>query len=724
MPEQGTDTFGNAGVAAADKSGGERLVAERQWAHYVRARDNGHADYVAMAEKCDEFYRGEQWSETDRKKLEDEGRPAMTFNLLLSTINTALGEQANREMQLNFLPTRDSTRDGAIVLSKLAQAINQANDYHFIENFVFADGIIQDRGFFDVRISFEDNLSGDVKIRHLDPLTVIIDPEAKDYDPSTWSEVMVASWMALDEIATKYGKDKADKLRTMVSGGEYYAYDSIKFGTGRFGGESFTSPESHDMDGVDDRTIKSVRVLERQHYQWVKELVLVDPETGDMREVPQQMEREEAEALAEKYGVELMERAGRKVRWTVTADHVVLYDDWSLYRSFTIVPYFPYFRRGKPFGMARNLLNPQEFYNKARSQELHIVNTTANSGWITEEGSLVNMTEDELAEKGAETGLHLVYARGSTPPAKISPNHVPTGLDRISDKTAQSITQISGMNSGMSGMERADVSGVALEQKTERGQVQLGQPFKHLGYSRKLVGKKVLELIQDFYTEERTIHILHPDDPENRDEELIINQIDAVGNVLNNVTAGRYDVAVTTLPTRDNVDEDEFAKLMAMRHEGIAVPDDAIIRRSNITDRDELADRIQQMMGQAEPTEEEMEIQQKLQELEIAKLEGELDKLVAQAEGLRAGAAKDLAAAEKAAGGRQSPEMAFEQDKLEAQIGLKREELMTRLRLAGMTHTARAQGDQLRTAAQLATSRFQGETQLATAQASRNNPAQ
>jgi len=156
----------------------------------------------------------------------------------------------------------------------------------------------------------------------------------------------------------------------------------------------------------------------------------------------------------------------------------------------------------------------------------------------------------------------------------------------------------------------------------------------------------------------------------------------------------------------------------------VAVPDDAIIRRSNLTDRDELADRIQQMMGQAEPTEQEIEIQQKLQELEIAKIEGELDKLVAQSEGLRAGAAKDLAAAEKSAGGRQSPEMSFEQDKLEAEISMKREELMTRLRLAGMTHTAKAQGEQLRTAAQLASTRFQGETQLAAAQATRNKPAE
>lgn len=713
-------------MAKATEKLDDTLVAQRQWGHYIRARDNGHDEYVKMAVKCDEFYRGEQWADADRKKLEDEGRPAMTFNLVLSTINTALGEQAGREVQIGFTPKRAATREGALVLSKVAQSIMQANDYHFVENFVFADGIIQDRGYFDVRISFEENMLGDVDIKHRDPLTVIPDPEAKEYDPSTWNEVTITEWMSLDAIKTKYGQDKADAVQSLVNSGEYYSYDSIRFGTGRFGGDNLMGPDSHSHEGVDDRTVKSVRVLERQHYQWVDEYVLIDPDTGDMREAPSSMDEEEATRLAERYGIQVIKRPGRKVRWTVTADHVVLYDDWSLYRTLSIVPYFSYFRRGKPFGMVRNLLSPQEFYNKSRSQELHIVNTTANSGWITEDGSLVNMTEDELSEKGAETGLHLVYARGSTPPAKIQPNHVPTGLDRISDKTGMAIQQISGMNDGMMGQSSGEISGVAMERKTQRGQVQMGQPFKHLAYTRQLVGRKMLELVQDFYTEERAIHILHPDDPEQRDEELIINQIDATGDVLNNVTAGRYDISITTLPTRDNVDEDEFAQMMQMRHEGgVAIPDDAIIRRSNLTDRDELADRIQKMLGQAEPTEQEMEMQQKLQQLEIGKLEGELDKLLAQAEQARASAAKDMASAEKTAGGMRSPDMELQQQQLEAQIMLKREELSTRLRLAGMTHMARGQGEQLRTAAQLATTRFQGETQMAVAQANRNsNPAE
>ncbi len=99
----------------------------------------------------------------------------------------------------------------------------------------------------------------------------------------------------------------------------------------------------------------------------------LDPVTGDMREVPYNWSKKKREQFADQFGLDILEKTVRKVRWTVTADTVVLFDDWSPYKHFTLVPYFPYFRRGKPFGMVRNLLAPQEQLNNIPSQVLHIV---------------------------------------------------------------------------------------------------------------------------------------------------------------------------------------------------------------------------------------------------------------------------------------------------------------------------------------------------------------
>lgn len=694
-------------------------AARRNHARYVRARDNGHLKYMEQADKFDGFYTGEgQWDEATKAKLASEGRPALTFNMVLAVVNTALGDQLSREVQMGFKPRRNATREVASVLNKLAMQIMHANRYRYVEMGVLADGLIQDRGYFDVRMDFSDHMQGEVKIKSVDPRSVVLDPDAKEYDPSTWTEVITTEWLSLEEIEGLYGADKAEQLRGLATGGENIRYDSVRFEEKTFSGDSNATASYGyaGADATDNRDIKSIRVIERQHYKWVNERMFVDPETGDMSEVPSSWDDAKMAAFAEKMQLSIHKRPGRRVRWTVSADSVTLYDEWSLYRTFTIVPFFPYFRRGTPFGMVRNLVSPQEYLNKTRSQELHIVNTTANSGWTVEEGALVNMTEDDLEARGAETGLVLVHARGSNAPQKIQPNPVPSGLDRISEKAAVSIREISGVNNGMLGQVSPTVSGVAIDRQTAQGSVQLQVPTKNMELSRRLVGEKLLELIQDFYTEERVVHITYDHDPDKADEQLLINTTNAAGELINDVTRGAYDVVISTLPTRDNFDESQFADLIEMRQMGIAIPDTVIIRHSNLAERDQIADAVEKLLGQAAPTEQEVQMMQAQQQLAIQTAQGELQKLMAQAESLQSTTALNIAKASQLAGGENSPTIELERDKLEAQIALKREELQTRVSLAQLTHSARAQGDQLRTAADLARTRFQGEVQLASSQ--------
>src|SRR5690606_30416705 len=319
-----------------------------------------------------------------------------------------------------------------------------------------------------------------------------------------------------------------------------------------------------------------------------------------------------------------------------------------------------------------------------------------------EEWSLVNMTEDELEQRGAETGLVLVHARGSEPPQKIQPNTVPTGLDRISEKANIAIREISGVNDGMLGVSSPSVSGGALGRKTQAGQVQMEVPTQHLAMTRHMLIRKVLELIQDYYTEERIVHITYDHDPRKPEEEIRINHLDAAGQLVHDVTRGDYELVIGSLPARDNFDEGQFADLMDMRMNGIAIPDPIIIRHSNIADRDEVADEVQKLLGMAEPTEQELEMMMVQQQLAIETAKADLDKLLAQAENLRSGAALNAAKAEQMAGGVASAEQQLERDRLESQITLKREELQTRIMLAQLTHQSRAQSEQLRTASQLA----------------------
>jgi len=683
----------------------DQQLAHQQWNRYVRARDNGHLQYVEMAKKCDAFYRGDQWDKSDLAKLEAEGRPALTINTILPTVNTVLGEQSTRRADIQFKPRRGGDQDVATVLTKLYMQIADNNKLDWVEQQVFSDGLIMDgRGYFDVRMDFSDHVEGEVRITAKDPIDILVDPDAKEYDPKTWNEVFETKWMTLDEIEELYGEDKAEALRFVAENGNGFGRDSIEYEETRYG-KTDTSQDylGAAIPGKDDyRNIKALRVIERQYRKMGRGDFFVDPNTGDQRAVPEDWTEQKAKKFAKQYGLGIISKIKRKVRWTVTCDKIVLHDDWSPYEDFTLVPYFAYFRRGRPFGMVRNLLSPQEQLNKIASQELHIVNTTANSGWMVESGSLVGMTADDLEEHGAETGLVLEYNRGSQPPLKIQPNQIPTGLDRISQKAALNIKTISGINDSMLGSDSAEVSGIAIQAKQNRGAIMIQVPLDNLRKTRQYLAEKVLNLVQRFYTEQRVIQITNEDDPMKPREPMVINQMTPEGRIINDLTLGEYDVIVATAPARDSFDEMQFAEAINLRQAGVAIPDDAIIEYSHLARKGELAKRIRMMTG-VEQTPEQMEANAMQAELAMQQVQLTLAKLQAEVQKLQSEAAVNVAKVQDVAD--VQPQLKMQE--LQTQIAIKERELELRRELASLTSDTRRNQQETAAATRIATTVMQ-----------------
>lgn len=683
----------------------ESVLADTQWDRYIRARDNGHLEYVEMAKKCDAYYRGDQWDEADIAALDAEGRPALTINTILPTVNTVLGEQSTRRADIQFKPRRGGDAEVAHTLNKLYMQIADNNKLDWVEQQVFSDGLILDgRGYFDVRMDFSDHVEGEIRISAKDPLDILPDPDAKDADPKTWSEVFETKWMTLDEIEELYGKKKAGTLQFIAENGNSYGRDSIEYEETRFGDVDSTNDYlGAGIPGDDEyRTVKALRVIERQHKRITRIDCFVDPNTGDQREVPEAWNDRKAKKFAKEYGLSIITKTKRKVRWTVTCDKVVLFDDWSPYNDFTIVPYFAFFRRGRPFGMVRNLLSPQEQLNKIASQELHIVNTTANSGWMVESGSLVGMTVDDLEEHGAETGLVVEYARGTNPPLKIQPNQIPTGLDRISQKAALNIKAISGINDSMLGTDSAEVSGIAIQAKQNRGAIMIQVPLDNLRKTRQYLAEKVLNLLQTFYTEERIIQVTNEDDPLKPREEVVINQQTPEGRIINDLTLGEYDVIVATAPARDSFDEVQFAEALNLRQVGVAIPDDAIIEYSHLARKGELAKRIRMMTG-VEQSPEQMEFAAMQQDMAMQQLQLEIAKLDAEVKKIQSEAAVNIAKVQDVA----DIEPQIRMQELQAKIEMKMKELELRRELSSMTNQVRTDQQQTQAAARIATTAMQ-----------------
>jgi hypothetical protein len=348
--------------------------------------------------------------------------------------------------------------------------------------------------------------------------------------------------------------------------------------------------------------------------------------------------------------------------------------------------------------MVRNLLSPQEQLNKISSQELHIVNTTANSGWIVEGGSLAGMTADDLEEHGAETGLVLEFNRGSTPPQKIQPNQIPTGLDRIAAKAAGNIKAISGISDAMLGTDSPEVSGVAIQAKQSRGVMQIQVPLDNLQKSRLYLAHKVLQLIQSFYTEERLMQITDEEDPYKTRVPVRVNEMTPEGRIINDLTVGEYDVIVGTAPARDSFDEMQFAEAIALRSAGVPVPDDLIVEYSHLSRKEDIAKRIRVLQGMEPPSEAEMQVQNFRMQAEMQKIQLEIAKMEAEVANLQSAAQLNVAQAQGTA---MDPQLKVAE--LQTKLEGKREELNLRRELSALTNQMRERQSDTQAAAKIAT---------------------
>jgi hypothetical protein len=404
----------------------------------------------------------------------------------------------------------------------------------------------------------------------------------------------------------------------------------------------------------------------------------VDLETGDTRRVPEDWNHERIAEIVNKYELGVIKKKVKDIKWEVSCDNYLLHDNYSPLQHFTPVPFFPVFHKGKTIGLVENLISPQEYLNKTTSQELHVVNTTANSGWQMEENQLVNMDNDELEQRGAETGLVIVRRAGSAPLEKIQPNQVPTGLDRIGYKADEFIKDLSGVSDSQRGMDRADVAAKAIQAKQAAGGVNQAKVMFNLARTRQLLATRVLDIVQEFYTEERLVKITGGGLNE-ESEDLTVNQVTPEGEIVNDLTIGEYSVTITDVPARDNYEESQFQEAIQLRELGIAVPDSVLIENSHLARKEEIAAAIKEAQGGGEATEAEQQAQQlelQIRELEAQEKQVSIIQKQADAAYTQARAQKTQAEAQHVGNDQSSM---IELQKFQAELELKREELAATL---------------------------------------------
>lgn len=578
-----------------------------------------HDPFLKTADKAINFVFGKQWDDDDVKKLADSKRPALTINRILPMVNTVYGEFASMRSEIFYKSTRGGNKQTAAKLSMLIRHILRTNNYDVRERAeLFLAGIMTGRGFLEVSIGSDVDPLGGVEVRPYDSRCVVLPPTAKAYDVSTWPEVFTVEKWSYDELEESFGKAKADAVR----GGGPESPESLG-SRGSFA-HAFDIDNVVDSDSDDENNNGEVEVFVHEFRTYRKVWRFLDESTGEAYDVPvSEMSKEEAEQTASAAGVVVVGAKQRAVRFRQYANGVELLQGWHDSGEFSIVPFFPYFFAGHTMGMVEPLMSPQEQLNKLSSQELHIINTTANSGWQVEEGALVSPTPAELQARGAETGLVIVRRRGTSALEKIQPNQIPSGIVHAADRSAQNMLYISNVNEGALGHTGVNIAGKTVQEKKASMVASLQIIMDNFKFTEVLLARVILANIQAHYTEPRVFRILEGD-KDSMEAEVAINAVNEYGRIVDDVTLGRYDVTVAFRPQQDVQNDAEFAELVEMRNAGVQIPDHQLVARSHVSNADEIAREMRILAG-LEQTPEQQQQAQIVQQMQMMDMQLELE---------------------------------------------------------------------------------------------------
>lgn len=586
--------------------------ARAQYDNYRYCYDNGHKEWIDTASTCFNMWKGDQWSRKDRAKLEREGRPALTLNVIESLIRATQGVQRALRNDVRFVPYGSAGTNDAHIRDLLWMHTQNLNEFSFLESDVWLKGLIMGRAYYDVRMNFDDNIEGDVEITTRRSQDIILDPSVNTYNTSRWPQVFDQSWESLTDIENKYGKAAADELRGRGTHPDFYDYEDA-FMAHQMGALPHFKG---DMLGDSDK-VRGLLVLGRQYYTLKRKKMFVDVETGDMSEVPENWKDEQISAVLEKVPtVTVVDRQARTVRWTVTCEDVVLKDVDSPFDRFTIVPFFPTFLDGVSMGIVQHLVDPQMLYNKMTSSELHIITTTANSGYKLKSGSLVNMSVQELEETGSKSGF-VAELRDVEDLQKITPNSTPQGHDRLSFKADQIMRQLAGSSNSSRGFAREDVSGDAIMENRAAQEVNFASMLDNLHRSKAMVAMSVLDCARAYYTGSRVLRVNKGSAIVPNEEVVTINQIQG-DEIINDITIGKYTTTLIPAPSRTTMGEADFRMLLELRKDiGIMIPDEMLIELSPAANKTQIIQMLKGNSVEAQQKAAEAAEEERLVNLEL-----------------------------------------------------------------------------------------------------------
>jgi hypothetical protein len=533
---------------------------------YWKYADSGLRDEAERMRTGFNFYVGNQWDAADIAKLDAEKRPHLTINLILPIINLLSGIQRQGRQDITVVAGKGGSRILAKILTETLTDCLDVTDADYEIADCFLDGIVGNKGWLSLGIDYaEDPISGDINIAKVSPFDMREDPDAKEYDLNRSGRFVIRDyWMDRDTVKLNWQEKQTD-----IDGGGLDV-----------------DPAEGDVTGDSQENKLRYRVRECWWKSFEKRTVIINAATRAVKTVsPAQSEL--AKAIAQKSNHwHVKDWVLPVLNKTVTAGNIVLEDIADPYNGVTRFPYYrfcPFWVDGYVMGITQNLIGPQQEVNKRRSQALHNLNQTANSGFKVKK--VLNNYDRHLAKHGSTPGVVLDESKAGGKIERIEPAPLSDGHITASQMSADDMKEISGANPDLQGqlLEGHNESGKAIELRQAQGMKVVEVVFDNFNRTEKLISLGLVDMVRftDVYTDSQLTEIAHR------------NDIEVSGSLLAKRRNGRYGVKVEPSSNSPTSQYSNFMAVMEIaRMYPERVPAEVVIENSGVTDKDGIIDKL------------------------------------------------------------------------------------------------------------------------------------
>ena len=240
-------------------------------------------------------------------------------------------------------------------------------------------------------------------------------------------------------------------------------------------------------------------------------------------------------------------------------------------------------------GIVRSLKDPQREKNKSRSQFLHILNTSANSGWIGDEDALSPMKWEELKNFGAVAGITIQKKKG-TSLERIHPME-PSMANGLREKAANDdFKEVSGVNTDLLAMDTSNApSGKAIALRIRQAITILQPSLENFRYTKILIGQFLFSILPILFDSAKLEKVLGSKFM--KESGLDRAKLDAFLTIIDD---GKYNVQISDAGAPDTIREETFEDLMQLATGGVQLPPDLYIEFMNMPNKNDIINRVKQ----------------------------------------------------------------------------------------------------------------------------------